>query len=292
MSTAKIRFRSGTALITGGGSGLGEGFVRHLASLGMTVVVADIDSARAESVAAAVVSAGGRAGPYLVDVTDPDEVDAMASSVFARYGSVELLVNNAGVEEGGLSWEMSPARWRRVTGVNFDGVFHCVRSFVPRMIESGSPACIANVSSVGAFNSMPAQAAYIAVKHAVLAYTECLHQEIALVEAPIQVSAIVPHWIRSRIFTDAADEITTGNPVANSLFSSMQRSVAERGMDPLAAAEHMVEAIARGDFWVFSDDEECTRFADTRAHRLSTLSVPDAPGKILERLGIEPMSSL
>ncbi|MFI1462392.1 SDR family NAD(P)-dependent oxidoreductase [Nocardia carnea] len=291
MTVAARRFESGTAVVTGGGSGLGEGFARRLATLGMSVVVADIDLARAEKVAAAVVSAGGRAEARLVDVTDADEVDAMASNVFARYGSVELLVNNAGVEEGGLSWEMSPARWKKVTGVNFDGIFHCVRSFVPRMIESGVPACIANVSSVGAFNSMPAQAAYIATKHAVLAFTECLHQEIALVEAPIQVSAVVPNWIRSRIFVDAAHETLTGNPAADALFGSMKRSVAERGMEPLAAAEHIVEAIARGDFWVFSDDEACTRFAEARAHRLSTLSAPDAPGKILERLGVEPMSS-
>lgn len=291
MNAAETRFTSGTALITGGGSGLGEGFVRHLASSGMSVVVADMDSARAGTVAAAVVSAGGAAEAYVVDVADPEAVDAMASDVFARYGSVELLVNNAGVEEGGLSWEMSPARWRRVTGVNLDGVFHCVRSFVPRMIRSGVPTCIANVSSVGAFNSMPAQAAYIATKHAVLAFTECLHQEIALIGAPIQVSAVVPNWIRSRIFVDAAHETLTDNPAAESLFASMRRSVAERGMDPLSAAEHIVEAMARGDFWIFSDDEECTRFAQARAHRLSTLSEPDAPGRILERLGVEPMSS-
>lgn len=203
MSTAQQRFSTGTALVTGGAAGIGEGFVRHLAVLGMAVVVADIDEQKAVEVADAVIREGGAAEAYRIDVTDADAVDEMARYVFDRYSSVELLVNNAGVENAGLLWEVSIDRWRKVMDINVDGVFHCLRSFVPRMIETGTPACIANLSSVGGLNSVAVQAPYIVSKHAVLALTECLHQELSLVNAPIQVSAVLPHSIRSQIFLAA-----------------------------------------------------------------------------------------
>ncbi|PTR21606.1 hypothetical protein C8K36_11429 [Rhodococcus sp. OK519] len=286
MSTAQIRFSTGTAVVTGGAAGIGEGFVRHLAELGMTVVVADIDHRRAMDVAADVIGSGGSAYPYRVDVTDPAAVDAMAEEVFARYGSVELLINNAGVENAGLLWEVGLDRWKRVMEINVDGVFHCLRSFVPRMIGVGSPTCIANLSSVGGLNSVAVQAPYIVSKHAVLALTECLHQELSLVEAPIQVSAVLPHSIRSQIFLAAQKDAPCDNATANAVFAAMQRDNVEAGLDPVVAARHMTEAIARGDFWVFSNDEKCVEIATQRARQLLDLAPPPDPRLMLERMGV------
>ncbi|MHD0280855.1 MULTISPECIES: SDR family NAD(P)-dependent oxidoreductase [unclassified Rhodococcus (in: high G+C Gram-positive bacteria)] len=286
MSTAEERFSTGTAVVTGGAAGIGEGFVRHLARLGMTVVIADIDADGARAVAGDIVVAGGSAEPYGVDVTDPDAVEAMARHVFDRFGSVELFVNNAGVENAGLLWEVSVERWRKVLDINVDGVFYCLRSFVPRMIEAGTAACIANLSSVGGLNSVAVQAPYIVSKHAVLALTECLHQELSLVGAPIQVSAVLPHSIRSHIFLAAQRDAPTENPTANAVFTAMQRANVEAGLDPVDAAVHMTEAIARGDFWVFSNDEVCTSMAATRARQLLELTPPADPRLMLDRMGV------
>ncbi len=286
MSTAQQRFSTGTALVTGGAAGIGEGFVRHLAVLGMAVVVADIDEQKAVEVADAVIREGGAAEAYRIDVTDADAVDEMARYVFDRYSSVELLVNNAGVENAGLLWEVSIDRWRKVMDINVDGVFHCLRSFVPRMIETGTPACIANLSSVGGLNSVAVQAPYIVSKHAVLALTECLHQELSLVNAPIQVSAVLPHSIRSQIFLAAERDAPTQNETANAVFAAMQRANVESGLDPVVAAEHMTEAVARGDFWVFSNDEVCTQMAATRGRQLLELAPPADPRVMLNRMGV------
>jgi NAD(P)-dependent dehydrogenase (short-subunit alcohol dehydrogenase family) len=286
MSTAQQRFSTGTALVTGGAAGIGEGFVRHLAVLGMAVVVADIDEQKAVEVADAVIREGGAAEAYRIDVTDADAVDEMARYVFDRYSSVELLVNNAGVENAGLLWEVSIDRWRKVMDINVDGVFHCLRSFVPRMIETGTPACIANLSSVGGLNSVAVQAPYIVSKHAVLALTECLHQELSLVNAPIQVSAVLPHSIRSQIFLAAERDAPTQNETANAVFDAMQRANVESGLDPVVAAEHMTEAVARGDFWVFSNDEVCTQMAATRGRQLLELAPPADPRVMLNRMGV------
>ncbi|WP_030517575.1 SDR family NAD(P)-dependent oxidoreductase [Nocardia sp. NRRL WC-3656] len=285
-AAARERFSRGTAVVTGAAAGIGRGLARHLGSLGMTVVVADIDAGRAAEVAAAIVAEGGGAEGYGVDVADEAAVDTMAAAIFDRHGSVELLINNAGVESSGLLWEIDPARWRRVMQINVDGVFYCLKSFVPHMIRVGSPSCIANLSSVGGLNTVAVQSPYIVSKFAVQAMTECLHQDLSIIGAPIQVSAVVPHSIRSEIFLAAQREAPTSDPTANAVFAAMQRDNVEKGLDPLAAAEHMVEQIARGQFWVFSDDEMCTASSTRRGDQLLNLRPPANPRDMLARMGV------
>ncbi|MFV9432052.1 SDR family NAD(P)-dependent oxidoreductase [Rhodococcus aetherivorans] len=285
-SSARERFSQGVAVVTGAAAGIGEGLARHLSSLGMTVVVSDIDGDRAAKVADDIVAAGGQAEPYAVDVADADAVDAMAHEIFARHGSVELLVNNAGIESAGLMWEIDRERWQRLMQINVDGVFYCLRSFVPRMIAAGTPSCIANLSSVGGLNAVAVQSPYIVSKHAVLAMTECLHQDLAIVGAPIQVSAVIPHSIRSEIFLSAQREAPTDNPTANAVFAAMQRDNVEKGLDPLVAAEHMVEQIARGEFWVHSDDDLCIAAMHRRGQQLFDLAPPADPHAMFTRMGI------
>jgi NAD(P)-dependent dehydrogenase (short-subunit alcohol dehydrogenase family) len=285
-STARERFSSGVAVVTGGAAGIGEGLARHIATLGMVVLVADVDDTRAKQVAAEITGAGGRAEAHRVDVSDPDDVERFAATVFENHGGVDLLVNNAGVESSGLLWEIDRERWRRVMQINVDGVFYCLRSFVPRMIESGRPACIANLSSVGGLNSAAVQSPYIVSKHAVQAMTECLHQDLSILGAPIQVSAVIPHSIRSDIFLSAQRDAPTLNETANAVFAAMQRDNVETGLDPLVAAEHMIEQIARGEFWIYSDDEMCIASAHRRGRQLLDLRPPANPRDMLIRMGV------
>ncbi|MBF6353103.1 SDR family NAD(P)-dependent oxidoreductase [Nocardia higoensis] len=285
-SCAQERFSRGTAVVTGAAAGIGRGLADHLGALGMTVVVADIDERRAAEAAAEIVARGGAAEGHGVDVADEQQVEALAAAVFARHGSVELLINNAGIESAGLLWEIDSTRWRRLMQINVDGVFYCVKSFVPRMIAAGTSACVANLSSVGGLNTVAVQSPYIVSKFAVQAMTECLHQDLSIIGAPIQVSAVVPHSIRSEIFLAAQREAPTTNPTANAVFAAMQRDNVEKGLDPLDAAEHMIEQIARGDFWVFSDDAMCAASATRRGEQLRTLSPPANPRDMLARMGV------
>lgn len=283
---ARTRFGGGVAVVTGSAAGVGEGLVRYLAQIGMTAVVADIDVARAEQVAESIRAGGGRAVARHVDVADPGSVDDLAEWVVTEHGGVDLLIANAGVESAGLLWEIDPERWRRVMNVNVDGVFHCVRAFVPRMIAAGTPSCVATVSSVGGINSVAVQSPYIVSKFAVEAMTEALHQDLAVVGAPIQVSVLIPHSIRSEIFRAARRDAPTENPVANAVFDAMQRDNESTGLDPLAAAEHMVEQIARGDFWIHSHDQLCTAALERRARQLLDSSPPADPRAMLDRMGV------
>ncbi|MFQ6230079.1 SDR family NAD(P)-dependent oxidoreductase [Nocardia sp. NPDC002869] len=92
-----------------------------------------ISTARAAEVAGGIVEAGGRAEGFGVDVADAAQVEVLAATAFERHGSVELLINDAGIESAGLLWEIDPQRWQRVMQINVDGVFHCVKSFVSRI---------------------------------------------------------------------------------------------------------------------------------------------------------------
>jgi NAD(P)-dependent dehydrogenase (short-subunit alcohol dehydrogenase family) len=287
MPDPRERFGGGTAVVTGAGAGIGEGFARYLAGIGMAVVVADIDTPRGEGLAAELAGLGERAEFVQIDVTNPSDVDDLADHVFSRYGSVELLINNAGLETGGLLWEVSVERWRRLMSVNVDGVYFGIRSFVPRMLEVGKPSVVANLSSVGGVGTAPLQAPYIVSKHAVLAMTECLHQELAFLGSSIQVSAILPHQVRSQIFVDAQREAPSGNAAADQVFAAMQAANSGEAIGPLEAAEHMMRSIADGQFWIFSDDVLGPESTRRRAEHLRTLTPPADPVPILERMGVD-----
>ncbi|MFE4667510.1 SDR family NAD(P)-dependent oxidoreductase [Streptomyces sp. NPDC056716] len=286
MLTATQRFDKGTAVITGAGSGIGEGFARHLAALGMTVVVADIDTGRARSVADSLTADGARADARFVDVTDARSVDDLAAAVFDRYGSVELLINNAGVEDSAGLWDIGVERWNTIMAINVNGVFHGVRSFVPRLGAQGTEAVIVNVSSVASMTTSPFQAPYIASKRAILALTECLHQEVALAGFPIQVSAVLPGPVRSRLFDAVRRDTPADDGLAGQMLTALENIHETIAHDALDAARQMLESVARGDFWVFSDEQYCRPLTENRARQLHELSPPPDPVAGLAQLGV------
>jgi len=246
-------FAGGVAVITGAGSGIGAGLARRAGALGMTVVVADINQVAAQVVADAIQAAGGKAEAVRVDVSKPEELDRLADHVFATHGVVRLLVNNAGIETVGFTWEIPVVRWEATLDINIHGVIHGVRAFVPRMLESGKEAWIANLSSIGGFSVMPAQTAYIVTKHAVQAFSECLYLEMQLKEAPIHVSSIIPGMLKTNIFNAEAG---AGEPEAA---ASHRRKMAEMmsayGMDLDEGCRLFLEQIAENKFWVHSQPE-------------------------------------
>jgi NAD(P)-dependent dehydrogenase (short-subunit alcohol dehydrogenase family) len=262
-------FRGGVAVITGAGSGIGAGLAHTAAAAGATVVLADVAQDRAEAVAGEIRAAGGEAHALHVDTGDAASIERLADSVHARFGSVRLLVNNAGVETIGLAWELSAAAWERIVRINVLGPIHGVRAFVPRMIAAGERAFVANLASVGAFGMMPLQNPYVMSKHAVLSFTEGLRMEMELVGAPISVSVVTPGPVATRIFRDAdvAGEGGAGHQHA------MQQMVGA-GISGLEAGHRILAGVAAGEFWVSTHPEMTAAMAKQRADHLATLSTP------------------
>lgn len=253
MALDKDVFAGGVAVVTGAGSGIGAGLARRAGALGMTVVVTDINKAAAAETAAAIVAAGGKAEAEKVDVSIPEELDRLAELVFARHGEVRLLINNAGIETVGYTWEVPTARWEAALNINLHGVIHGVRAFVPRIIASGKEAWIGNLSSVGAFGQMPAQTAYIVTKHAVQAFSECLYLEMELKKLPIHVCSIIPGMMRTNIFNAEGGEGEPAN--ASGHRRAMFEMMRDYGMDLDEGCRLFLEQMAEKKFWVHSQPE-------------------------------------
>lgn len=268
-------FAGGIAVVTGAGSGIGAGIARRAGTLGMTVVVSDINEAAAQGTVDQIVGAGGKAEAVKVDVSRPEELDRLAELVFDRHGEVRLLINNAGIETVGYTWEVPTARWEATLNINVHGVIHGVRAFVPRIIASGKEAWIGNLSSVGAFGAMPAQTAYTVTKHAVQSFSECLYLEMELKKLPIHVSAIVPGMMRTNIFNAEAGEGEPDN--AQRHRRAMFEMMRDYGMDLDEGCRLFLEQMAQNKFWVHSQPEMSEQIIAGRVKFLTEQIPPIMP---------------
>ncbi|KAF2180144.1 short-chain dehydrogenase/reductase SDR [Zopfia rhizophila CBS 207.26] len=232
----------------------------------MTVIVTDVSLSRAEAVAKEIQEAGGNAEPLTIDVSKPAELDTLASYVFDKYGSVRLLVNNAGIETLGYTWEIPLPRWEATLNINIHGVVHGCRAFIPRMLDSGEECWIANLASIGAFSVMPTQTAYIMTKHAVQSFSECLFLELKLKNAPISVSSVMPGMLKTRIFEAKAGE---GEGSGGEAYrKAMHEMMSNYGMNIDEGCSKIMRGIAEKKFWV---DTQAEMTNDTVEQRVKFL---------------------
>lgn len=195
------------AIVTGGGSGIGEASAKALARHGFAVTVADLDTAGGERVAKEIEADGGTAGFLRVDVSDPQANEDLVAVTVERYGRLDAAVNNAGI--GGdmkPTGDYSPEEWRKVMAVNLDGVFFGARAQLPVMLEQGGGA-IVNVASILGQVGFAGAPAYVAAKHGVVGLTKQLAQEYAA--AGLRVNAVGPGFVRTPLLDrpEMTDEV-------------------------------------------------------------------------------------
>ena len=170
----------GAAVVTGAGSGIGQGLARRAALEGMHVVVADVEHGALEATATELREGGTEVLAMPTDVSDADQVEALAAAAYERFGAVHLLCNNAGVFQAGVVWQRTLADWDWVMGVNFRGVLNGVKAFVPRMIEAGEPGHIVNTSSMAGIMTVAFSGPYVVSKFAALRLLpECLAHDLS-----------------------------------------------------------------------------------------------------------------
>ena len=171
---------SRAALVTGGGSGIGEGIAKRLARDGAAVLVADINAEAAERVAAEIVAAGGTAAPFRMDVTQEAEVDAAVAEAERRFGRLRIAVCNAGITDRVPVLEMSLAAFERVLRVNLIGCFLTARAAGRAMARAPDPGGrIVTISSVSGQFGGTGRAAYGASKGGIEMLTKVLAVELA-----------------------------------------------------------------------------------------------------------------
>ena len=193
------------ALVTGGGSGLGEACVHALAARGATVVVADISKDAAERVAGDV---GNGAAAVTADVGDEADVRSMVERIVGDHGRLDVAVNNAGISGDQVPTGEYPAEsWRKVLSVNLDGVFYCMRHELPAMVAGGGGA-IVNMASILGSVGFAQSCAYVAAKHGVVGLTRTAALEYA--RQNIRVNAVGPGFIETPLLAAASQEIVAG----------------------------------------------------------------------------------
>ncbi|MQY17067.1 SDR family NAD(P)-dependent oxidoreductase [Nocardia macrotermitis] len=192
-----------SAIVSGGGSGIGRAVALELARSGAGVLVFDLNASHASDVAEEIRAAGGKAAPFDGDASDPDT--ARRSVEAAReLGSLRIAVNNAGI--GGEAvpvGEYSTESWRKVLSVNLDGVFYGMREQLPAIASAGGGA-IVNMASVLGSVGFPNSSAYVTSKHGLLGLT----QNAALEYAPqqVRVTAVGPGFIETPLLSATMDE--------------------------------------------------------------------------------------
>jgi NAD(P)-dependent dehydrogenase (short-subunit alcohol dehydrogenase family) len=193
------------ALVTGGGSGLGEACVHALAARGATVVVADISKDAAERVAGDVRNG---AAAVTADVSDEGDVRSMVERIVGDHGRLDVAVNNAGIGGDQVPTGEYPAEsWRKVLSVNLDGVFYCMRHELPAMVAGGGGA-IVNMASILGSVGFAQSCAYVAAKHGVVGLTRTAAIEYA--RQNIRVNAVGPGFIETPLLAAASQEIVAG----------------------------------------------------------------------------------
>ncbi|HZR12307.1 MAG TPA: SDR family NAD(P)-dependent oxidoreductase [Acidimicrobiia bacterium] len=181
-----------TAIVTGGGSGIGAAISRRLAVEGAAVAVFDRDSGGAKATAVAIERAGGRALPVTVDISDRPAIDRAVAQVRAELGAATILVNNAAISPFKRFLDIERSELDAVIAVNLIGTFECCQAVVPDMLEAGWGR-IVNIASSSAQTGSARQTHYAATKGAVIAFTRSLALELG--PKGITVNAVPPSFV-------------------------------------------------------------------------------------------------
>lgn len=243
------------AVVTGAASGIGLAVTRAFAAEGMKVVMADIEVPALESAAASLRDAGAEVATMVVDVSKPEQVDALRDHALGSFGAVHVVCNNAGVGGGGpmTAIDVGASEW--ILGVNLWGVIHGVRAFLPLLTEQGE-GHIVNTASVAGLYSAPFMGPYNVSKYGVVSLSETLAVELALESSPVGVSVLCPSWVKTNIATSgrnrpdgglAADEEAALAEIIDHFLST--------GLEADDVAAHVVEAVRTNTFWILTHPE-------------------------------------
>lgn len=194
-------------MITGAGSGIGRALALELAARGGRLALSDIDGERAEASRAACEQRGARKVlAARLDVSERAAVFAHADAVLERFGTVNLVVNNAGVGLEGMVLDTSIEDYEWIMGINFWGVLYGCKAFLPHLIASGD-GYVVNISSIFGIVAVPGQSGYHAAKFGVRGFTESLREEMLMARHPVGVSCVHPGGVKTDIARAARSEI-------------------------------------------------------------------------------------
>lgn len=186
------------AAITGAASGIGRALAVEFAARGCDLALADRDEAGLAAVAAELAKSGRKVTTHRVDVAAPAEIQEFARAAVAAHPGLNIVINNAGVALLGHFHEIDQAQFEWLMNINFWGVVHGSRAFLPHLAQRKA-AHIVNISSIFGIIAPPGQTAYCAAKFAVRGFSEALRHELALADSPVKLTVVHPGGIKTNI---------------------------------------------------------------------------------------------
>ena len=258
-------FTNKVAVITGAAGGIGLALAEHAVQEGMKVVISDIRATTLAEAAAKLRAAGGDVTAVVADVRKPEDIQALYQKAIDTYGKVNLLVNNAGVFASGLSWATSIEEYRWVVDVNLMSVIYGITTFVPHMIANGEECHVVNIASEAGIATTPGFCTYSTTKHAVVALSECLYQDLLTHQVPnVGVTLVMPGFVQSDVMNP--DKVAPSPAVAQELggrlqdpvfggIEMMMRQGVEAGMPAATAADLIFTAITNNDLYLLPNAE-------------------------------------
>ena len=234
-----------TAVVTGASGGIGEAIAAKAASLGMNLVLADIDGEGLQAVGSALEAGGVQVLSVATDVGQHADVEALAEAAYARFGAVHLLFNNAGTMTPGSLLKLPLQDMRRMIDTNLWGTLHGMKVFMPRMLADGA-GHVVNTSSLNGLLAYPAMGVYNGTKAAIISISETVFHELAARRLPIGVSVVCPGAVRKKQIEGMTGQ---GSQSADDRISKFREAT---GISATEVADCIFEGLARNRFWIFT----------------------------------------
>ena len=255
-------FKNKTAVLTGAASGFGLECARIGASLGMNLVLVDVQQDALDKAAAEIQASGAVVLALKVDVSKAAEMEALGRAVQQRFGVPHFVFNNAGVGAGGLIWENTAQDWEWVIGVNLMGVAHGIRVFTPMMLEAAAKdpsyqGHIVNTASMAGLLNAPNMGIYGASKHAVVSMSETLYQDLSLVTQQVGASVLCPFFVPTGITQSHRNrpaDMAAAKPTRSQLIGQAMsdKAVGSGKVTAAEVAQKVFDAIAINQFYIYS----------------------------------------
>ena len=237
------------AVVTGAASGIGLAAAHHLAGLGLKLCLADLGDDRLAAARASLLAAGAAPADVIVhacDVGDRAQLQALADDVFARFGAVNLLMNNAGMQPGSSIFD-AEGNWDRILDVNMMGIIRGCQIIVPRMLAAGQPGLVINTGSKQGITTPPGDPAYNLSKAGVKVFTEALQHHLRnLPAARVEARLFIPGFV----FTPLTAHGRSARPAG--------------AWTPQETVAFLFTAIEQDDFYILCPDNEVDRATDAK----------------------------
>lgn len=289
-------FAGKTAVLTGAGSGFGLECARIGARLGMKLVLVDVQQDALDKAVAELQAAGAEVLALQVDVSDAAQMEHLARRVQERFGAPHFVFNNAGVGAGGLVWENTVQDWQWVLGVNLWGVIHGVRLFTPMMLEAASKdpqyqGHIVNTASMAGLLAPPNMGIYNVSKHAVVAFSETLYQDLSLVTDQIGASVLCPFFVPTGINQSERNRpgnLAAAKPTRSQLIGQAMsdKAVSSGKVTAQEVAQKVFDAISANQFYIYSHPKAIAS-VQTRLEDIMLARNPTDPFAQKPELGAE-----